>query len=48
MYTDARASKQRYEGSSIINSDSIETAVDDIVNETIELQCTGPLYYREG
>lgn len=48
LYTDATASKLRYEGFGIINSDSIETAVDDIVNETIEIQGTGPLYYREG
>lgn len=48
LYTDATASKQRYEGFGIISSDSLETAVDDIVNETIEIQGTGPLYYREG
>ncbi|WP_227765050.1 hypothetical protein [Zhaonella formicivorans] len=48
LYTDATASKQRYEGFGIISSDGIETAVDDIVNETIELQGTGPLHYREG
>lgn len=48
LYTDATASKLRYEGFGIISSDSIETAVDDIVNETIEIQGTGPLYYREG
>lgn len=44
MYTDATASKRRYEGFGIISSDSIETAVDDIVNEAIEIQGTGPPY----
>ena len=48
LYTDATASKQRYEGFGIISSDGIESAVDDIVNEAIEIQGTGPLYYREG
>ncbi len=44
MYTAATASKRRYEGFGIISSDSIETAVDDIVNEAIEIQGTGPPY----
>lgn len=47
LYADATASKQRYEGFGIISSDGIETAVVGIVNETIELQGIGQLYYRE-
>ena len=35
-----------FEGYTVIPSDSIETAVDDIVNETIEFEGTGRLYYR--
>ena len=48
LYIDTTASKARYEGYGIISSDSIETTVDDIINESIEMQGTGKLYYREG
>jgi hypothetical protein len=48
LYVDNTANKRRYEGFGIITSDSIETAVDDLVNESIEIQGTGSLYYREG
>lgn len=48
LYTDAGAAKNRYEGYAVITSDSIETAVDALIQETIEFQGSGPLYYREG
>ncbi|MDS1030964.1 phage tail tube protein [Bacillota bacterium LX-D] len=48
FYTDATASKQRYEGFGIINSDSLEAAVNDVINETIEIQGVGELFFREG
>lgn len=47
LYIDTTSSKARYEGYGIISSDGIETAVDDIINESIEIQGTGKLYYRE-
>ncbi|HEY9059344.1 MULTISPECIES: hypothetical protein [Pseudobacteroides] len=48
LYIDTTASKTRYEGYGIISSDGIETAADDVVNDSIEIQGVGPLYYREG
>lgn len=47
LFVDNTASKKRYEGYAVISSDSIETAVDDIVNETIDFEGTERLYYRE-
>lgn len=47
LYVDKTASPKRYEGYAVVSSDSIETAVDDIVNESIEFEGTGRLYYRE-
>ncbi|MEA1961280.1 MAG: hypothetical protein U9N81_08440 [Bacillota bacterium] len=47
LYVDNTASQKRYEGYVVISSDSIETAVDDIINESIEFEGTGRLYYRE-
>ena len=47
LYVDNTASKKRYEGYAVISSDGIETAVDDIVNESIEFEGNGRLYYRE-
>lgn len=48
LYVDTTASKARYEGYGIIKSDGVETATDDVVNESIEIQGVGALYYREG
>jgi len=48
LYIDTTASKTRYEGYGIISSDGIETTADDVVNDSIEIQGVGPLYYREG
>lgn len=48
LYIDTTSSKARYEGYGVISSDSIETSVDDIINESVEFQGTGKLYYREG
>ncbi len=47
LFVDNTAAKKRYEGYAVISSDSIETAVDDIINETIEFEGNGRLYYRE-
>lgn len=47
LFVDNTTSKKRYEGYAVISSDSIETAVDDIINETIEFEGIGRLYYRE-
>ena len=47
LYVDNTASKKRYEGYAVISSDSIETATEDIISETIEFEGTGRLYYRE-
>jgi len=48
LYVDTTSSKARYEGYGIISSDSIEVVVDDVVNESIEIQGVGALYYRQG
>lgn len=48
LYVDTTSSKARYEGYGIINSDGVEAAVDDVVNDSIEIQGIGALYYREG
>ena len=47
LYVDNTSSKRRYEGYAVISSDNIEAAVDDVINETIEFEGTGNLYYRE-
>ncbi len=47
MYVDTSPSKKRYEGYAIISGDSIEVAVDDLVNESIEFEGTDRLFYRE-
>lgn len=48
LYVDTTSSKARYEGFGIIKSNSVEVAVDDVVNESIEIQGVSALYYREG
>lgn len=48
LYTDAGTAKNRYEGYALITSDGIETAVDALIQETIEFTGAGALYYREG
>lgn len=48
LYVDTTSSRARYEGYGIISSDNIEAAVDDVVNDSIEIQGVGALYYREG
>lgn len=47
LYLDTGANKKRYEGYAIILGDSIELSVDDVVNESIEFEGSGRLYYRE-
>jgi hypothetical protein len=47
LYLDTGANKKRYEGYAIILGDSIELSVDDVVNESIEFEGNGKLYYRE-
>lgn len=48
FYVDSGAAKTRFEGFAIITGDSLETPNDDIVQESIDIQGTGPLYFREG
>lgn len=47
LFLDNTASRQRYEGYAVISSDSIETPADDVVNESIEFEGTGRMYYRK-
>lgn len=47
LYVDSGTNKNRYEGFALISSDSIEDSVDALINESIEFQGTGNLYYRE-
>ena len=47
LYVDTSPSKKRYEGYAIISSDSIEVAVDDVINESLEFEGTDRLFYRE-
>ncbi|WP_256846912.1 hypothetical protein [Paenibacillus sp. Pae108] len=48
LYVDSGTSKSRYEGYAIITSDSIETASDSLVQETIDFNGNGKIYYRAG
>lgn len=47
LYVDAGAAKYRFEGFAIITGNGIEVNVDDVVQESIDFQGVGPLYYRE-
>lgn len=47
LYIDTTPGKKRYEGYAIVSSDSIEVAVDDVIDESIEFEGTDRLYYRE-
>jgi hypothetical protein len=47
LYLDTGTNKKRYEGYALISGDSIELSVDDVVNENIEFEGSGKLYYRE-
>ena len=47
LYLDTGTNKKRYEGYAFISGDSIELSVDDVVNESIEFEGSGKLYYRE-
>lgn len=47
LYLDTGTNKKRYEGYAVISGDSIELAVDDVVNQSIEFEGSGKLYYRE-
>jgi len=46
LFIDSGASQKCLEGFAVITSDSIETATDDIVNESIDFEGVGPLYFR--
>lgn len=46
LFVDSGASQRCLEGFAIITSDSIESAVDEIVKEKIEFEGVGPLYAR--
>jgi hypothetical protein len=47
LYLDTGTNRKRYEGYGLISGDSIELSADDVVNENIEFEGTGKLYYRE-
>ena len=47
LYLDTGTNQKRYEGYGLISGDSIELSVDDVVNENIEFEGSGKLYYRE-
>ena len=46
LFVDAGASQRCFEGFAVITGDGIEDTVEGIVNESIDLQGTGPLYVR--
>ena len=46
LFTDAGVSQKCLEGFAIINGDGIENPVDGLVQETVDLTGTGPLYIR--
>ena len=46
LFTDAGASQRCVEGFAIINGDGIESAVDQLVQESIDFTGVGPLYIR--
>lgn len=46
LFVDSGASQKCLEGFALINSEGIETAVDSLVQETIDFQGVGPLYFR--
>ncbi|GGF88491.1 hypothetical protein [Paenibacillus abyssi] len=48
LYVDSGTGKNRYEGYGTITSESIETAADGLVQETLDFQGTGKIFYREG
>jgi hypothetical protein len=48
LYVDGGASKLRYEGYARINTDSISSAVDGLVEESLDFQGSGKIYYRAG
>jgi hypothetical protein len=48
LYVDVGAAKIRFEGYVLFNSDGIEANVSEIVQESIEFEGNGKLYYRTG
>lgn len=46
LFVDSGASQKCLEGFALINSEGIETAVDSLVQETVDFQGVGPLYFR--
>ncbi len=46
LYVDNTSYHTRYEGYAYISSDSVETAVDDVVSESVEFEGNGRLYFR--
>ncbi|WP_366923877.1 phage tail protein [Metallumcola ferriviriculae] len=47
LYLDTGTNKKRYEGYGRISGDSIKLSADGVVNESIEFEGSGKLYYRE-
>ncbi|MBC7340889.1 MAG: hypothetical protein H5U02_00285 [Clostridia bacterium] len=46
LFVDSGASQKCLEGFALINSEGIETAVDELVKESIDFEGVGPLYFR--
>lgn len=46
LFVDSGASQRCFEGFAVITGDSVEVPHDDVVNESIDFQGTGPLYAR--
>lgn len=46
LFIDSGASQKCLEGFAVVTSDGIETATDDIVQESVDFEGVGPLYFR--
>lgn len=46
LFVDAGASQRCYEGFALITTDSVESPVDGLIEESIDFEGTGPLYLR--
>jgi len=46
LFIDSGASQKCLEGFALINAEGVETAVDSLVQESIDFQGVGPLYFR--
>lgn len=46
LFVDAGASQRCYEGFALITTDSVESPVDGLIEESIDFEGIGPLYFR--